>query len=302
MREPDVVVVGAATRDLHPDDPRGWLMGGGVTFGALALARLGLRIGVVLGLDPLARDARELDDLRAAGAEIVTVPLDCGPVFLNVETPSGRVQTCESVSDPIPVEALPAAWRSARTWLLAPVASEIPTAWAAVPPPDACVAFAWQGELRELANGARVRPRLPAGSPLLARCDILALSRHDVPLSFDLAALGGWLKDRCDVLVTAGIHGGLLLRYRGGRIAGGRAYPSVRSRGEVDPAGAGDTMLAGLLAARLVAGRDETRLGRDLHLGAAASSLLVEGPGMASVPTLEQLRERLASGPGQARA
>jgi hypothetical protein len=35
-------------------------------------------------------------------------------------------------------------------------------------------------------------------------------------------------------------------------------------------------------------------MGRDLHLGALASSLLVEGPGMNSVPRLGQVKERLA--------
>ncbi len=43
MQTPDVVIVGSATRDLSDEDPRGWMLGGGVTFGALALARLGLR-------------------------------------------------------------------------------------------------------------------------------------------------------------------------------------------------------------------------------------------------------------------
>jgi sugar/nucleoside kinase (ribokinase family) len=293
MGEPDVVVVGAATRDLHDEDPRGWRLGGGVTFGALTLARLGVRIGVVLGLDEAASTAREIDLIRDAGAEVVEVPLERGPVFRNVETPAGRVQTCQSTSDPIPTDALPDAWRSARSWLLAPVAWEIPYTWTDVPPADACVALAWQGELRELANGARVRPKAPTASPFLARADILAFSRHDVPVAFDLVGLGAWLKARCEVLVTAGLDGGMLIRYRDGRIAGARAYASVPSRGEVDPVGAGDTMLAGLLACRVVAGPDGSRLGRDLRLGAAASSLLVEGAGMKTVPTLRQLRDRV---------
>ena len=66
-RIPDVVVVGAAARDITPDDPRGWRLGGGVTYGALALARLGVRIGVVIGLDPLARDAHELALIEQIG-------------------------------------------------------------------------------------------------------------------------------------------------------------------------------------------------------------------------------------------
>ncbi len=57
MQAPDVVVVGAATRDLNDENPRGWLLGGGVTFGALALARMGLSTGIVLGLDEDAASA-----------------------------------------------------------------------------------------------------------------------------------------------------------------------------------------------------------------------------------------------------
>ena len=38
-------------------------------------------------LDPAAREARELDLIRTSGAEVVTVPLEHGPVYLNVETP-----------------------------------------------------------------------------------------------------------------------------------------------------------------------------------------------------------------------
>src|SRR3954462_4491824 len=103
---PDVVVAGSAARDIDAADPRGWRLGGGVTYGALALARLGVRTGVVIGLDEPARDAHELDMLESAGAEVIRVPLERGPVFNNEERPTGRVQTCLSVSDPVPAEAL----------------------------------------------------------------------------------------------------------------------------------------------------------------------------------------------------
>ena len=53
-------------------------------------------------------------------------------------------------------------------------------------------------------------------------------------------------------------------------------------------------MLAGLVAARLVAGEEARKGGRDVYLGAAASSLLVEGPGMNSVPTFAKLLMRLS--------
>ena len=293
MQAPDVVVVGSATRDLSEEDPRGWLLGGGVTFGALALARLGLRTGVVLGVDAEAATAPELDLIREAGAEIVEVPLANGPIFTNVETLAGRIQTCGSLSDPVPVEALPAGWEEAPAFVFAPIASEIPDDWVDVPSPSACVAFAWQGILRNLAPGERVTPKSPGPSPFLERADILAFSRHDVPSDLSLREVGAWVGDECDVLLTAGLVGGMLLRMRGGRIVSARAYPSVPSAVEVDPTGAGDTMLAGLVAARLVAGDEGEQLGRDVYTGAAASSLLVEGPGMNSVPTFGQLLARI---------
>ena len=76
---PQIVVVGAASRDLVDDDVRGWRLGGGVSYSALALARLGLRVGALVGVDGLAADADELDLLRDAGAEVQLVHLGRGP-------------------------------------------------------------------------------------------------------------------------------------------------------------------------------------------------------------------------------
>src|SRR6476619_3904917 len=84
---PEVVHVGSACRDLADDDPRGWRLGGGVTYATLTTARLGLRTAAVIGVDDAARDAEELDLLRAAGADLLLVPLSEGPVYHNLETP-----------------------------------------------------------------------------------------------------------------------------------------------------------------------------------------------------------------------
>ena len=64
--EGEVLVVGSAARDVVHDDPRRWRLGGGVTYGGLTLARLGLRPRVLVGVDRLAADAEELDALREA--------------------------------------------------------------------------------------------------------------------------------------------------------------------------------------------------------------------------------------------
>src|SRR5690348_9997223 len=165
--EPEVVVVGSASRDLVDDDPRGWRLGGGVSYSALALARVGVPVRALVGVDGRAADASELDLLRDAGAEVHAVRLARGPVFVNIETPDGRVQESREVSDPVPVEALPAAWAGAAGWLFAPVAAEVPDAWAAVPADDALVAVGWQGLLRVLAAGGRVGRVEPFASSLI---------------------------------------------------------------------------------------------------------------------------------------
>jgi len=155
--------------------------------------------------------------------------------------------------------------------------------------------------LRHLFPGERVWPIDPGPSPLLHRADLVAVSRYDLPHGLRLRDVSSWLGGRCELLFTAGMAGGLLLELSGGRLVGGRRYSAIPARAEVDPTGAGDTMLAGVLAARVAAGvltrvaagADARRTGRDLRLGALAASLLVEGPGLDSVPTLAQLRQRL---------
>ena len=111
---PVVIVVGAASRDIADDDPRGWRLGGGVSYSALTTARLGLPTGAVVGVDEEASTASELDLLREAGVDVHLVPLEHGPIFVNIERPEGRLQLCRSHSDPLPVDAVPTEWRAAR--------------------------------------------------------------------------------------------------------------------------------------------------------------------------------------------
>jgi sugar/nucleoside kinase (ribokinase family) len=289
---PTVVVVGSAARDIDDADPRGWRLGGGVTYGALACARLGLRTAALVGVDPLAAGAHELGSLEQAGVDLVRVPLPTGPVFRNVEHPGGRIQTCLSTATPVPVETLPAAWRDAPAWLLAPVAGEVTDAWASVPRPVACVAFGWQGILRRLVAGERVTPLRPTGSPLLARVDICGISRHDVPHDLSLAPLIGYLRPGARLLLTAGERGGALLHLDDAGRVRGRSYPAIPARADIDPTGAGDATVASVLAGRLVGGRDTAWEARATHLAALAGSLLVERVGLDAVPTRQQIRER----------
>src|SRR3954467_2921910 len=107
---PTVVVVGSAARDLVGDDPRGWRLGGGVSYSALTTARLGPPTGPLVGGDEAAASSSEIQLLRDAGVDVRLVPLEHGPVFVNIERPEGRLQLCEDRSDPVPASAVPPEW------------------------------------------------------------------------------------------------------------------------------------------------------------------------------------------------
>lgn len=297
----EVVHVGSACRDVAPDDPRGWRMGGGVAYAALTTARLGLRTAAVVGVDDVARDAHELDTLRAAGVDILLVPLTEGPIYLNEETERGRVQTCVQPGVPLPIPALPDSWLGAGGWSLVPVAGEVTDAWAEVVPTDAYVAVAWQGFLRELAAGALVQRRAPRPSAVLRRADLVGVSHQDVAPETRLRDLERLLHPGADLLITQGGEGGLLVRVtHDGPTSIVRYLPTSTER-EVDPTGAGDTFLAALHASVLrpaVVGRSRGRDRMDLRFAAAAGSLAVEDVGLAGVPDraavlVRRARERI---------
>lgn len=287
---PDLVIVGAASRDLTDRDPRGWRLGGTATYASLAVARLGLRVGCVLGVDDLAAGADEIHLLTGAGVKLRRVLLRHGPVFENVETGGHRRQRWLSGSDPMPVDALPEAWRGAAGWILGPIAGELPDAWSAVGPIDARIGLGWQGLLRTFGPHGWVERRAPAESPLVERAGLLCASVDDLPPGFaleELRRLAGGAASA--VVLTDGANGGIafdgpgLIRYQ-----------ALAAEAVADPTGAGDVFLAALMVAWLVTGRRATA--RSLHFAAAAGSLAVEGLGLAGVPSRAALAARLRAG------
>ena len=293
---PEIVVVGAASRDLVGDDARGWRLGGGVSYSALALARLGMTVRALVGVDGPAASADELELLRGAGADVRLVHLRRGPVFVNRETPGGRVQESHEVSDQIPVEALPGGWAASAGWLFAPVAAEVPAAWAEVPSRDALVAVGWQGMLRVLAAGGAVTRLEPAASPLIARADVVGVGTDDFARGTPLERLASFVGRGDTLLVTDGVRGGTAIETaHDGSSRDHTRWTAIPTPRLVDPTGAGDTFLAAVLAARLapsiLGGREGD--GLDLRFGAAAASLVCERPGLLGVPSLEAVLERL---------
>jgi sugar/nucleoside kinase (ribokinase family) len=293
---PTVVVVGAACRDLVDDDDRGWRLGGGASYSALALARLGLRVGALLVADALAASSRELDLVREAGVDVVVVPGAHGPIFINTETPTGRIQHTPQVSDAVDPAALPAAWRDAPAWMLAPVAAEIHGGWAAIPPAGALVALGWQGLLRVLADGAPVRHLRPGPSAVVRRADMIGVGRDDIDASVTPGDLVALMHPGAQLLLTDGVHGGVAIAVgEDGRPGLHRPWDAIPLERYVDPVGAGDTFLAGVFAARVDPSITDGWTGPDpeLRMGAACGSLVLEGPGLFGVPDLAAARHRM---------
>jgi sugar/nucleoside kinase (ribokinase family) len=282
---PDLVIVGASSRDLTDGDRRGWRLGGAATYCSLAAARLGLGVGCLIGVDEDAANARELDLLLEAGVDLRRVPLKRGPVFENIETKGHRRQRWLSKSDPVPVAALPFEWSRAGGWLLVPVAGEVPDEWASMPPAGARVGLGWQGLLRDFADTGWVERVAPVASRLLGRAALACASLDDLPPDLDTADLRR-VCSGTTVVLTAGPAGGLVLDG-----SGLVRYPALATGTVTDPTGAGDVFLAALMAAWLIGGEPATP--RSLRFAAAASSLAVEGIGLAGVPTMAAVAARL---------
>lgn len=290
-------MVGAASRDVTAADPRGWRLGGAATYTTLTLARFGLPVRALIGVDAAAATAHELDLLHMAGADVVLTELRHGPVFENVESAEGRTQLCLSTSDPMPVAALPRGWGdTAEAVLLVPVADELSDAWAAVPADSAFVALGWQGLLRILEAGAVVQRRTPGLGRLIERADLVVVSEDDLVPGARGTDLPAWLHAGATLVVTNGEAGShVAAPLPGTADRRWRRYPAIPSDGVLDPTGAGDVFLAAMVAARIdpaVLGRSRGRAS-DIRLAAAAASLATEAPGLLGVPELPEVLRRM---------
>lgn len=263
-----------------------------MTYAALTLAHLGLNVRALVGADAEAAAAAELDALRDAGVDLRVASLRRGPVLVNDERASGRVQLAVEVADLIPVAALPPGWANADAVFFGPIAGELGPEWAAVTP--GTVALGWQGLLRRLEPGQPVARLGPTSHPLVAAADLVGVSADDLLAAAHPRQLVDLIRPGATVVITRGLRGGTALTSRRPARAAVHSFHAVPSDRIVDPTGAGDVFLAAVLAA-ILAG-PELEVAEDwpsrLQFGAAAASLVIEGPGLTAVPTLEAVRRR----------
>ena len=264
----EVVHVGSACRDVVPEDPRGWRLGGGVTYASLTTARLGLRTAAIVGVDATAADARASSTCCATPA---STSCACRSPRARSSTtsrrPTGRVQTCVRTGVPLPVPDDP----RRRGWPrpAGPGAGRRRgrATTGRAHPARGALAVAWQGLLRELRGGraGTRRPPRPSRDPAPRRS-----RRREPPRR--RARRRRWpsstalLHPGADLLVTQGGRGRPAgpRSGRDGPTETLRYLPTATTR-EVDPTGAGDTFLAALQASvlrparRRLAGRSRRR-------------------------------------------
>ena len=274
---PDYLVIGHVTRDIQKDGSV--LPGGTVTYAALTARNLGRHVGVVTSCG---------DDIKLAsvlqGVEVTSWPAEATTTFENVYLNGRREQYVRAVASPLRLEHIPQEWRDVPLVHLGPlvmeVASDLIDAF-----PRALIGVTPQGWMRRWdASGLVTTAPWASAERILARADVLILSEEDT--GGDRTILDSYLEMARLGVVTDGRHGAVVRTP-----AGSRSFPAYQVE-EADPTGAGDVFAAAYLTA-LSQDRDPFRAAQFAN---AVASFSVEARGLAGIPMLSQVRERLAHG------
>lgn len=272
---PDFLVIGHIVLDVVEG---GYRLGGTAAYASLTAQRLGLRAAVLTRTGPDVEPAAALP-----GVQVLSLPSPCTTTFQNTYTEHGRVQHLLAVALPIPLDSLPQEWRNAPIVLLGPLDQEVDDSMAAAFP-SALVGLSPQGWMRRWDTNGRVWPQEWDGGAALDHAQAMALAEDDLPRR-ELPT--GW-RSRPPILALTRGREGSRLRHNG-RWYAVPAYPAR----EVDPTGAGDVFVAAYLVRYHETG---DALAAALFASCAAG-LSVEAPGLAGIPTRDQVEERMARFP-----
>lgn len=273
----EYLVVGHVTCDLTPDG--GFRVGGTATYAALAAYGLGARVGVLTSAEPSFQLFSATPDIQVARRTALQTT-----TFENIYVSGHRQQYVRAVAAMLTGDDMPPGWECTPIVHLGPVAQEIAPSLV-----DhlrcGLLGVTPQGWLRHWDEYGLVSPAawLEAGD-LLARADAVILSLEDLGGDRDL--LTRYIHQSRLLVQTVGSEGAIV--YHGGCATRTLAYEVV----ELDPTGAGDVFAAAFLL-RLFETNDAIEAARYAN---SAASFVVEGVGIANVPTREQVEWRLRYG------
>ncbi len=284
---PDFLTIGHVTRDILPD--KTFSLGGTVTFAALTAYRLGLVAAITT-----CADAELLADLPARLPEIglAVRTSSVTTAFVNTYHEGFRTQYLRARADQLQLEDVPEAWRKASVVLFGPLDQELSPSLVRLFPrhPGSIFAATPQGWLRRWDEDGRIWPApWTAAGEILPLLDVLILS-HDDLLPFANgnrtdadAILSHWSMQVPLLVATDGRHGATLFQH--GIAERFPAYPVH----EVDPTGAGDVFAAAFLVFYHRHGDPR----KAVDFANCVASLSIEHVGIAGIPTMEMVRERM---------
>ncbi|HUL78409.1 MAG TPA: PfkB family carbohydrate kinase [Vicinamibacteria bacterium] len=272
---PRLLALGHVSRDRRPG---GDVLGGSVTYGALAARSLGWEAAILTSAGPDFEPERELP-----GLPVFVRRSPATTRFVNEYDEDGtRHQVVTTRAGDVDLEALPASWHDPEVLLLGPIVGEL--CGVRAPALEAgCVGAIAQGYVRVIdADGLVSAREWVRPDRDLPGVHVLFLSEHDLPdaeaRARDLLALVPI------VALTRGWRGVTLLTRQGRH-----EIPSL-PRPEVDPTGAGDVFAAGFLVRY-----QET--GDPLEAAAFAActaSCVVEGVGTSTLGDRDEVQRRMA--------
>ena len=267
----------ARPADMVPEDPRGWRLGGGVTYGALTTrgSGCGRRRS---SASTRGRRRRRSSTCSARRGSTCFVPLDEGPIFHNLETPRA---VCRRASRPACRSRCrpPASWLAASGLVVGAGRRRAARRLGRLVPPEAHVAVG--------VAGLPARPEAGSGSataaPALAD-PAPGRSGRGQPHDVGRRPCPGFVLMRpgADLLITQGDDGGLLIRVGPDGPVEIAALPADgdRRRARSDRRGRHVPCRAPRVVLRPAVVLGPARLRLDLRFAAAAGSLVVEGVGL----------------------
>ena len=292
---PDFLVIGHLVQDLlvspRPRTGEGpgvrarWRLGGAAAYTSLLARHFGLRTAVLTSC---------ADDLPLASLlpdiETRVIPAAATTQMRNVYSgaDSRRRQRVPQRAAGLTPTDLPDEWRAARIVLLSPIAGEVDPALAAAFSPETLIGAGAQGWLRKIGADGVVRP-IPYdrwdATPLLRHVHALFLSDEDLRAEDAPAALAEWGALVNVLAFTRGVGGA--------DVHSGGDWRSIEpfAAQPTDLTGAGDVFAA----AFLIRYADTDDAWEAARWGAAAASLVIEGPGVDAVPTSAAVEARLGN-------
>lgn len=272
----DFLAVGTITKDLLGNGKT--TIGGTVTYAAVTARNLGLRTGIVARADA----EFDLSPLRNRGIEILRLPAQETTTFTNLYRDGRRMQYISAVAGAIEPDDIPDDWRQARIVHLGPLAQDLPAGVACVYK-QPLLGVTPQGYMRAWGPDGLIRA-VPWANPedVLACCDVLVYSIDDVAGDEHLIHHYGTLVET--MVVTQNRRGATV--YRRGQHP--HHFPAFAAN-EVDPTGAGDVFCAAYLIHMAETGDPYA----SCRFANCVASFSVEGVGISTIPTREQVDERL---------